>query len=849
MATKIETLLVSLEARINQYEKTMQRSLGVANRTAGGIEARFNRMSKNVNASFQNMLRNGAAFAGGALGVREVAQYADAWTEAGNKLRAAGTAAGVQTRSLDELRASANAARTSLGDYVDLYAKLIRSASGVAKSEQEIANATDIVSKAFKAGGASAAEQASGILQLGQALGSGVLQGDELRSLRENAPVIAKAIADEFGVTVAGLKKLGAEGKITSERVFQAILKAQSNVEAQFKATNGTIADSFTILRNNLTSYIGTMAQATGVTATVQTILGGLANNIGAVANAAAAAGVVLAATFGRGAALATVGALANPFVLLAAAIGAAAFALTNFSSQLEPVKQQLLLAGDYIGGIWDTIDDKVVAAGQVIRDVFVAVADVIGTMIGGAVDVASAAFGGLADFAVTVADTISNAFNAVYNVLVTTFSELPAAIADAVVSAMNFMVGTVESAINAVIGAVNKAIGALNFLTSAGSSGIGAIAPVTLSKLENSYAGAGKKAGASYAAALRAESTNAVSEALGAVQRNAATRTADRRAAELDTQKGGGSYPLALPSGGFGGMIGAAPASGGGGGGRKKKGGGGGQNELQREIEQIKERTSALQAETAAQATVNPLVDDYGYAKTKAAAAADLLNAAEKAGIALTPELRANIDKLAEGYAQASAAAEKLAESQEKAKQTAQEMRDLGKDVLGGFIRDLRDGKSASEALANALNKVADKLLDIALNSIFDGGGGGGGLGGIFGAIGSLFGFSKGTANTGGKRGEPRGIVHGQEAVIPLGAGGKIPIQMPPPVTPRGSGGTNETITVMLQDDSGRMADIADAQIKTHAGTIVKVATQQSMQQVKGAFPGLMNDAQTRKM
>jgi tape measure domain-containing protein len=150
--------------------------------------------------------------------------------------------------------------------------------------------------------------------------------------------------------------------------------------------------------------------------------------------------------------------------------------------------------------------------------------------------------------------------------------------------------------------------------------------------------------------------------------------------------------------------------------------------DDFQREIEQIKERTAAIQAETAAMAGVNPLIDDYGYAIEKARAKQDLLTSAQKAGIAVTPQLEAQIDSLAEGYANASVAAEQLAESQDKARQTAEEMRDLGKDVMGGFIHDLLDGKSAADALAGALGKIGDKLLDMAMNDLFGGGGGSGG-------------------------------------------------------------------------------------------------------------------------
>ncbi|PDS97517.1 hypothetical protein CO659_12695 [Rhizobium sp. S9] len=202
-----------------------------------------------------------------------------------------------------------------------------------------------------------------------------------------------------------------------------------------------------------------------------------------------------------------------------------------------------------------------------------------------------------------------------------------------------------------------------------------------------------------------------------------------------------------------------------GGGGGRKKGGGSKGENEYQREIEQIKERTAAIQAETAAQATVNPLVDDYGFALEKARSQSDLLAAAQKAGMTITPALKASIDELATGYANASVAAEKLQESQDRVKDAADDFKNTAKDITSGFISDLRNGSSAAEALSNALNKVLDKVIDIGLNAVFGIGAGGGG--GILAGLGSLLGFADGGYTGNGGKNEPAGIVHKGEYVL----------------------------------------------------------------------------------
>jgi len=145
--------------------------------------------------------------------------------------------------------------------------------------------------------------------------------------------------------------------------------------------------------------------------------------------------------------------------------------------------------------------------------------------------------------------------------------------------------------------------------------------------------------------------------------------------------------------------------------------------NEYERELRSINERTAATVAETEALRQLNPLIDDYGYAAEKARTEQELLNAAQKAGVAVTPELRAQIAATAEQLALATAEAQKLAVAQDEVRQRAEEWRDTAQDATRGFVDDLIAGKSAADALAGALDKVLSKLLDMAFDGIFSGG------------------------------------------------------------------------------------------------------------------------------
>lgn len=701
----MQRLIVSLEAKTVAFEKAMNKALGVANTRATAIERRFQKMNSNITSTFSSSLRNSVSGLVAALGVRELVNYADAWTQAGNKIRAAGTIAGVQTRSLNDLKDGANEARAEFEIYVDLYAKLIRSSSGVAKSELEIATATDIVTKSFKAGGAATQEQIAGILQLSQALGSGVLQGDELRSIRENAPLLAKAIADEFGVTIAGLKKLGAEGKITSDRVFKAILAAQRPIEAAFASTNATIKDSITRINNEFTAYIGNADSSAGASRKLVEALTYLADNFSTVADAALSFATVLGGAFAGKAIGSTVAGLARAILALGAfltALRTGTVVAAGFSAALGPIG---ILAGAAAAAVYLLYDansdaEKAAEAHQ--------------KMLG------------------ELKFQIENVDYANSLAVASTRSKISSDIAAAEVALTR---AKAERELAAAISAS---------MVRPEMQGLLPAPDISASDLADVVSG------------------DPVVKDRQAVIDQTLKQIEDLKAAQstFEDYASGKKKPERDNTG-----FGAGVKSGGDGSGKKKK-----NNEFQREIEQIKERTEALKAETEAMAGINPLIDDYGYAVEYASAKQELLNAAKQAGLEITPALAANIDTLASAYAKASAESEKLAEEQDKLRDMAEEFNGFAKDILGGFIQDLKDGKSATEALENALAKVADKLLDIALSSIFGGSGGiGGFLAGLFG------GFAEGGYTGNGAKNQPAGTVHKGEYVFSKKATQKI--------------------------------------------------------------------------
>lgn len=144
---------------------------------------------------------------------------------------------------------SAQNSRASYLDTAASVAKLGNNARDAFSSTEEIVGFAELVNKQFTIAGASAQESSSAFLQLTQALGSGVLRGDELNSIFEQAPNIIQAIADYMDVPIGQVRELASEGQITADIVKNAMFAAEDEINAKFEEmpmTWGQLWTSFT---------------------------------------------------------------------------------------------------------------------------------------------------------------------------------------------------------------------------------------------------------------------------------------------------------------------------------------------------------------------------------------------------------------------------------------------------------------------------------------------------------------------------------------------------------------------------------------------------------------------------
>lgn len=245
---------------------------------------RLNITQNTTTTSTTNMARQFAASAlsitGVTLAIRSLVQTSDQMMllEGRLGLVAKGTA---NLRQLqDDLFASAQKTRSSFADTSELYARVARNADQLGFSQAQLLQFSELTQMSIRTSGINAIEASRGMIQLSQALASGVLRGDEFRAVMEQMPGTARAIADGLGVPIGKLREMAYNGELTAELVMNAILKMDSKIREDFGKLPTTIGDGFTRIRNTFSKAIVDANQVTGATNALGRALSDIATNI-----------------------------------------------------------------------------------------------------------------------------------------------------------------------------------------------------------------------------------------------------------------------------------------------------------------------------------------------------------------------------------------------------------------------------------------------------------------------------------------------------------------------------------------------------------------------------------------
>lgn len=232
---------------------------------ATGSMGKFGTAAEQARATILSL---GVAMAG-AFSARAFVQTADAVTQLQNQLKLAtggAEAAGVAYEALFQIAQRSRVSFTELGS---TFASISRASDQLGLSQKQLLTLTETIGNAVTVGGSSAQASSAALMQLSQGLASGVLRGEELNSIMEQTPRLARALADGLNVPIGKLREMGKEGELTAEKVINA-LQSQSRVLAgEVQDSVLTLGQAFTQLGNSATMLVGEVDRVGGATSSM----------------------------------------------------------------------------------------------------------------------------------------------------------------------------------------------------------------------------------------------------------------------------------------------------------------------------------------------------------------------------------------------------------------------------------------------------------------------------------------------------------------------------------------------------------------------------------------------------
>lgn len=282
---QLELDQVRFQSGINNAQGRVKHFTDTTTKQLNNIERSMNSLNR-VSA---NLFKAGIA----GFGVSQLKGFADGYTEIQNKLRLVESASISSAKGLNNVFDIALKTNQSINATSGVYQRFAQNAETLKISQAQIASLTETVSKAVAVSGASAGAADAALTQFGQALGSGILRGDEFNSVMEQTPALAKAIATGLGVTTGELRNMAKEGKLTMDVLVPALERAKESVDDQFNTRILTISAAFENLNTSTVKWIGELDKSTGASEAFAKAVNEIANHLTIVASLAAGAGVI----------------------------------------------------------------------------------------------------------------------------------------------------------------------------------------------------------------------------------------------------------------------------------------------------------------------------------------------------------------------------------------------------------------------------------------------------------------------------------------------------------------------------------------------------------------------------
>ncbi|MEZ5747599.1 MAG: tape measure protein [Paracoccaceae bacterium] len=679
---------------------------------------------------------------GAAISMRQLVAYADQWTDLRSRVDLATGSQEAGAAVMERLAAMARRTYSSLGQTTESWLANATALRELGLTTSESLDFTEALNNAMVVSGARAERAASVQTALSRAMALGTLSGDNLNTVIQNGGRLAELLAAELGTTVSGLRRLGQEGGITGEVIRTALIGNLELLREEADSMPATIGDAFTLIGNAALQLVGTWDQMVGASSTVAAALIGLADNMERLAAIGIAFAGFMAARWVAGliaAQVATIS-LAGALTLLRGAIirtgiGAlivGAGELIYWFGQLVRgaggFGNALSLLGDLAREVWERMKLGAVAMGLAIMaswaDIKAAIAEALQTSLQAVVGFGNGAL---------------NTFQGAFEAIKVLWGALPSAIGDFAFQAANALIAGVEAMLNGVGQRINGFLEGINGgLEALGiERRISLIGNLELGRIDNPFAGSAAEAGAEARAAFQA-AFNADPITMPDLGLNAYAEEARGQAEALRATMAGVAEAATAPLESIAALREAVTGSG-------------------------LDAEAALNGARTAAEGLGESLDATGEAAGRAGGA----------GRGAGQALREAADTARGAW---EATAEAVRAAQERSREIAQ---GLAQDIVGPIKEALQSGEFTWETFASAISRIAqnlaNRLIELAFKPIenalmraFSGMGGGGGF------FASLFGFAKGGAFAGGQEltAFARGGVVNRPTVFPFSRG-----------------------------------------------------------------------------
>lgn len=238
-----------------EFNQTMQQASSPINDNIRRQE-QFNQSLQNGASESSNLVSAIKRMAGAYLSIQtagKILEMSDEITQTTSRLNMMNDGLQSTADLYNMVYVAANDARGSLGDMASVVARFGNNAKDAFSSSAEVVQFANLVQKQMTIAGASTQEAANAELQLSQALGSGVLRGDELNSIFEQAPNLIQNVADYLDVPIGKIRSMAQDGELSADVVKQAVFAATDEINANFESMPMTWGQMWTVFQNNAT--------------------------------------------------------------------------------------------------------------------------------------------------------------------------------------------------------------------------------------------------------------------------------------------------------------------------------------------------------------------------------------------------------------------------------------------------------------------------------------------------------------------------------------------------------------------------------------------------------------------